>query len=50
MFKVNDIPPIDGWELQQLIAENVQHEEFLFFRFYASAARLSFAGQLHQAV
>lgn len=35
MFKVNDIPPIDGWELQQLIAENVQHEEFLFFRFYA---------------
>lgn len=35
MFEVNDIPPIDGWELQQLIAENVQHEEFLFFRFYA---------------
>ena len=35
MFEVNDIPPIDGWELQQLIAENVQHEEFLFFRLYA---------------
>nr|DAJ20653.1 MAG TPA: hypothetical protein [Myoviridae sp. ctyhU11] len=35
MFEVNDIPPIDGWELQELIAENVQHEEFLFFRFYA---------------
>ena len=32
MFEVNDIPPIDGWELQELIAENVQHEEFLFFR------------------
>ena len=35
MFEVNDIPPIDGCELQDLIAENVQHEEFLFFRFYA---------------
>lgn len=32
MFEVNDIPPIDGWALQDLIAENVQHEEFLFFR------------------
>lgn len=32
MFEVNDIPPIDGCELQELIAENVQHEEFLFFR------------------
>ena len=31
MFEVNDIPPIDGWALQRLIAENVQHEEFLFF-------------------
>ncbi len=35
MFEVNDIPPIDSWALQELIAENVQHEEFLFFRFYA---------------
>ena len=35
MFGVNDIPPIDGWALQDLIAENVRHEEFLFFRFYA---------------
>lgn len=35
MFEVNDIPPIDSWALQDLIAENVQHEEFLFFRFYA---------------
>ena len=35
MFEVNDIPPIDGGELQKLIAENVRHEEFLFFRFYA---------------
>lgn len=35
MFEVNDIPPIDGWALQDFIAENVQHEEFLFFRFYA---------------
>lgn len=34
MFEVNDIPPIDGCELQDLIAENVRHEEFLFFRFY----------------
>lgn len=32
MFEVNDIPPIDSWALQDLIAENVQHEEFLFFR------------------
>ena len=32
MFEVNDIPPIDSWTLQDLIAENVQHEEFLFFR------------------
>ena len=32
MFEVNDIPPIYGRELQDLIAENVQHEEFLFFR------------------
>lgn len=32
MFEVNDIPPIDGWELQELIGENFRHEEFLFFR------------------
>lgn len=32
MFEVNDIPPIDGCELQELIGENVRHEEFLFFR------------------
>lgn len=35
MFEVNDIPPIDGRELQELIGENVIHEEFLFFRLYA---------------
>jgi len=35
MFEVNDIPPIDGWDLQDLITENVSHEEFLFFRTYA---------------
>ena len=35
MFDVNDIPPIDSWALQDLIAENVRHEEFLFFRLYA---------------
>lgn len=35
MFEVNDIPPIDSGALQDLIAENVRHEEFLFFRFYA---------------
>ena len=34
MFEVNDIPPIDGCELQELIGENVRHEEFLFFRLY----------------
>lgn len=34
MFEVNDIPPIDGYRLQELIAENVRHEEFLFFRLY----------------
>ena len=32
MFEVNDIPPIDSCELQELIGENVRHEEFLFFR------------------
>lgn len=32
MFEVNDIPPIDVCELQELIGENVRHEEFLFFR------------------
>ena len=30
MFEVNDIPPIDGWDLQALITENTRHEEFLF--------------------
>ena len=35
MFEVNDIPPIYGRELQELIGENVRHEEFLFFRLYA---------------
>ena len=32
MFEVNDIPPIDGRELQELIAANVDHEEFLFYQ------------------
>lgn len=32
MFEVNDIPPIYSLELQELIGENVRHEEFLFFR------------------
>lgn len=41
MFKVNDIPPIDGWELQQLIAENVQHEEFLFSGFTPGMSRIT---------
>lgn len=32
MFEVNDIPPICCLELQELIEENVKHDEFLFFR------------------
>ena len=32
MFEASDIPSIDGEQLQELISENVQHEEFLFFR------------------
>lgn len=32
MFNVDDMPPIDGGELEQLIDEHVQHREFLFFR------------------
>lgn len=32
MYNVDDMPPIDGGELEQLIDEHVQHEEFLFFR------------------
>lgn len=32
MFEVNDIPPIYGRELQELIDENVEHNEYLFFR------------------
>ena len=32
MFEVNDIPPMDGGELQELVAENVDHEEFLFYQ------------------
>ena len=34
MFEVNDIPPIDGYDLDNLIAQNALHEEFLFFRIY----------------
>lgn len=32
MFEVNDIPPIDGGALEQLIDEHAEHREFLFFR------------------
>ena len=32
MFEVNDIPPIDGGALEQLIDEYAEHREFLFFR------------------
>ena len=32
MYNVDDMPLIDGGELEQLIDEHVQHEEFLFFR------------------
>lgn len=32
MYNVDDMPPIDGGELEQLIDEHVQHREYLFFR------------------
>ena len=32
MYNVDDMPPIDGGELEQLIDEHVSHEEYLFFR------------------
>lgn len=32
MYNVDDMPPIDGGELEQLIDEHVQHMEYLFFR------------------
>lgn len=32
MYNVDDMPPIDGGELEQLIDEHAVHGEFLFFR------------------
>lgn len=32
MYNVDDMPPIDGGELEQLIDEHVPHGEYLFFR------------------
>lgn len=32
MYNVDDMPPIDGGELEQLIDEHALHSEFLFFR------------------
>lgn len=32
MFEVDDIPPMDGGVLQELIDTNVDHEEFLFYQ------------------
>lgn len=32
MYNVDDMPLIDGGELEQLIDENVDHREYLFFR------------------
>lgn len=32
MYNVDDMPPIDGGELEQLIDEHAPHSEFLFFR------------------
>lgn len=32
MFEVDDIPPMDGGALQELIDANVDHEEFLFYQ------------------
>lgn len=32
MYNVDDMPPIDGGELEQLIDEHAPHREFLFFR------------------
>ena len=32
MYNVDDMPPIDGGELEQLIDEHAEHREYLFFR------------------
>ena len=32
MYNVDDMPPIDGGELEQLIDEHALHGEYLFFR------------------
>lgn len=32
MYNVDDMPPIDGGELEQLIDEHAPHREYLFFR------------------
>ena len=32
LYEVDDMPPIDGSELEQLIDEHALHEEYLFFR------------------
>lgn len=32
MYNVDDMPPIDGGALEQLIDEHAEHREFLFFR------------------